>query len=331
MIAATARRYGPAEVMRLETLPDPVPGPGQILVRVQAFGVTRGDTRIRALDVPRGYGLMVRLMFGLTRPRNPVQGREFSGQVMALGEGVKGFAKGDAVFGLTDGMSLGAGAEYVVVSADKLVFKRPASLDRVQAAAFLFGGLTAMDFLVDQAQVKRGERVLIIGATGAVGSAAVQCARYLGAWVTALSSVDNMDLARELGAHVAADYRRPWPTGPFDVILDIAGVVTPAQARGLLAKGGRFCRITCDAPGQIGAALRPRRGGMRLCAGVVKETRAAIDRLLAVHRAGGYTPLVLPPLPMAQIVEAHQRAGRGSKVGNIVVTMGDLEGPARAA
>ena len=85
-----------------------------------------------------------------------------------------------------------------------------------------------MDFLVDQAQVKRGGRVLIIGATGAVGSAAVQCARYLGAWVTALSSADNMDLARELGAHVAADYRRPWPTGPFDVILDIAGVVTPS-------------------------------------------------------------------------------------------------------
>ena len=317
--------------MRLETLPAPVPGPGQILIRVAAFGVTRGDARIRALDVPRGFGLPLRLAFGLTRPRRPIQGREFAGEVAGLGAGLgaggTGFRMGDRVFGITDGMSLGAGAEYLCVSADRLVFPLPDGMDMAEAAGFLFGGLTAMDFLVDQARTQRGERVLIVGATGAVGSAAVQCARYLGARVTALASRDNLELARDLGAQVASDYRRPWPQGPFDIILDIAGVVTPARARPLLAPGGRLARITCDALGQIAGALWPRRGGMRVCVGTVRETRAAVERLLAVHRAGGYVPLVLPPFPMERIVDAHRLAQSGRKQGNVVVALRPLEPP----
>lgn len=322
MQAATARRYGPPSVMRLETLPVPRPAPGQILVKVEAFGVTRGDTRIRALDVPKGFGPMVRMMFGPFKPRQPIQGREFSGIVAAIGAGVTDFVPGEAVMGITDDFTLGAGAEYCVVSADKLVVRRPDSLDPVQAAGFLFGGLTATDFLIDQAGMTQGDRVLIVGATGAVGSAAVQIARHKGAWVTALASAGNLELARDLGAHDAFDYRGDWPRGPFDIILDVAGVLTPATARPMLARGGRLCRVTADAPGQIGGNIRPRRRGMRICVGVIKESRGAIERLLSIHAEHGYMPLVLPPFPMSRIVEAHETAGSGGKRGNVVVTTG---------
>ena len=319
MIAATARRYGPPDVMALETLPDPVPGPGQVLIRVAAFGVTRGDARVRGLDVPRGMGLAVRAMFGWTRPRRIVPGREFAGTVAALGPGATGWAAGDPVFGLTDGMTMGAGAGLVAVRGDGHLFPRPPTLTEDQAAAFFFGGLTAADFLIDQMALKAGERLLILGATGAVGSAAVQIGVHLGARVTAVASAANHALARALGASTVQDYRDGLPDGPFDAILDTPGVLTWPQARNRLAPGGRLGMVTARALPQTGALLRPRRDGRRRCAGITRETRDRMERLIALHAAGGYTPVLGPVLPMAQIVQAHAIAGGGHKRGNLVV------------
>lgn len=319
MIAATARSYGPPEVMRLETLPDPVPGAGQVRVQVAAFGVTRGDARIRGLDAPRGMALPMRAVFGLTRPRRPVPGREYAGVVDALGTGVTRWSRGDAVFGITDGMTLGAGAERVVVRADGLIRPRPATLSEDQAAAFCFGGLTAADFLIDQMALRAGERLLVIGATGAVGSAAVQIGAHLGTRVTAVASGPNLDFARALGAEVAVDYRTGLPPGPFDAILDIPGLLPWPAARAHLAPGGRLGMVTAALAPQIGAMLRPQRGAQRLCADVTRETGAALDRLLALHAAGAYTPVLGAVLPMAEIVTAHRLASAGHKRGNMVV------------
>lgn len=321
MLAATARRYGPPEVMRLETLPDPAPGPGQILIRTDAFGVTRGDTRIRGLDAPGGMAPMMRLVFGLTRPRRIIPGREFAGTVAALGAGVTGWSPGDPVMGITDGLRLGAGAGYLTVRADGRVFARPATLGTDQAAGFFFGGLTAADFLIDQMRLQPGERLLIIGATGAVGSAAVQIGVRLGATVTALASPANHDLARTLGAHTVGDYRPGPPPGPFDAILDIPGALPWPQARAHLAPGGRLGMVTAPLGPQIAASARPRRGAHRLCAGVIAETRAACERLLALHAAGAYAPHIGAALPMADIVQAHRLASGGHKRGNVVVRL----------
>ncbi len=318
MRAATARRYGPPEVVQIETLPRPEPGPSEVLVKVAAFGVTRGDTRIRGLDVPHGFGPMVRLGFGLTRPRHPVTGREFAGEVVALGKGVTGLRIGDAVFGLTKGMTMGAGAEYCVAPVER-VLPRPDTLTELEAAAFPFGGLTAGDFLFDQAQLQPGERVLVNGATGAVGSAAVQIARHHGAHVTATASAANLEFARELGAQEAVDYARATPQGPFDVIFDIAGTLPYQRARPMLAPGGRLCLVSADIADMLGASLRPRRGAHRLCAGMVKEKPEALARLLAIHAAGGYRPRIGTTLPFAQIVAAHRLASSGHKRGNVVV------------
>lgn len=319
MKAATARRYGPPEVMRLESLPDPVPGPGQVLVRVAAFGVSRGDARIRGLEAPGGMPPLMRLVFGLTRPRRIVPGREYAGTIAALGPGVTGWAPGDPVFGITDGMRLGAGAELVAVKADGLILPRPAALSEDQAAAFAFGGLAAADFLIDQMRLQPGERLLVIGATGAVGSAAVQIGAHLGARVTALASAPNLDFARALGAERVLDTRDGPPPGPFDAILDTPGVLPWPSARAHLATGGRLGLVTATLAAQIGATLRPRRGPYRLCAGITRETRAALERLLALHAAGGYTPHLGAVLPMDRIVQAHRLASGGHKRGNVVV------------
>lgn len=319
MIAATARRYGPPEVLRLESLPDPTPGPGQVLVRVAAFGVSRADARIRGLDAPGGMAPLMRLAFGLTRPRRIVPGRDYAGTIAALGPGVTGWAPGDPVFGITDGMRLGAGAELLAVRADGLILPRPAALSEDQAASLAFGGLTAADFLIDQMRLQPSERLLVIGATGAVGSAAVQIGAHLGAQVTALASGPNLDFARALGAERALDYRDGPPPGPFDAILDIPGVLPWPAARAHLAAGGRLGLVTATLAAQIGATLRPRRGPHRLCAGITRETRAALERLLALHAAGGYTPHLGAVLPMEQIVQAHRLASGGHKRGNVVV------------
>lgn len=320
MIAATARRFGPPEVLRLETLPDPVPGPGQLLIRVQAFAVTRGDTRIRALQAPPGMALPMRLAFGPFRPRRIIPGREFSGTVEAIGPGVTGWAPGEAIMGLTDGLTMGAGAELVTVSAKGRIARRPASLGPEQAAGVFFGLLTAADFLIDQARLKPGEHLLINGATGAVGVAALQLARHLGARITATASPPNHALARALGAHDTADYTRPLPPGPWDVILDIAGTLPWPAARPTLAPGGRLCLVTAGLGALLGATLRPNRGPHRLCAGIVKETPQAISRALALHQAGAFTPQITA-LPMDHIQEAHRRAGSGHHPGAMVVTL----------
>ncbi|WP_127103899.1 NAD(P)-dependent alcohol dehydrogenase [Pararhodobacter zhoushanensis] len=319
MRAATARRYGGPEVMAIETLPRPVAGPGQLLIETAAFGVTRGDARIRGLDVPRGMGLLMRLIFGLTRPRRPIQGREFAGVVAAVGDGVTGWSIGDAVMGITPGMRLSAGAEYCAVPADGRLTSRPETLTPEEAAGYFFGLLTAADFLLDQAKLQPGDRVLINGASGAVGIAAVWLAKHEGAQVTAVCSPANHDFVRSYGADLTADYARPLPDGPYDVILDVAGTLPYSRAKPLLADGGRFALITADLKGQLGANLRPRRGTHQLLAGVTKESPAALTRALAYH-AQGYRPPITT-LPLTDIQQAHQLASTGHKRGNVVVTL----------
>lgn len=319
MQAATARHYGGPEVMAVESLPRPRPGPGQLLIRVEAFGVTRGDVRIRGLDVPKGMAPILRLVFGLTRPRQPVPGREFAGAVAAWGDRVTGWAEGDAVMGITDGMRMGAGAEYCLVGAGNLVLPRPESLSPPQAAGYFFGMLTAADFLIDQCHLKPGERLLVHGASGAVGTAAVWLGAHLGAEVTAVCTAANHALVRSLGAAHLHDYRTGMPSGQFDVIFDIPGKLPYPKALPLMPEGARLAMATADLLPQLGATLRPRRGPHRLAAGIVKETRETLVRALGFH-AQGYSPEVTT-FPLAEVVEAHRLASSGHKRGNVVVTL----------
>jgi NADPH:quinone reductase-like Zn-dependent oxidoreductase len=327
MQAARVTAYGGPEVVVFETRPIPVPQAGEVLVRVAAAPVTAGDVRLRSGNVPRGMGLLLRLVVGLRRPR-VAAGWGFAGEVAGLGAGVASLAIGQRVFGMK-GFAGGTHAEYLTIHENGAILPTPDTLTDAEAAAFFFGGLTAAEFLIDKAQIQAGQRVLIAGATGAVGSAAVQIAAHLGLKVTALASARNHDLARRLGAVDVHDYAADPLSGPFDVIFDVMGTFPWARARPLLAQGGQLCMITADLAATLAAAVRARKGGRRRIAGTSSESRAMMGRLVALHHAGAYRPVVGQNLPFTDLPRAHAIAETFHKVGNLVVEMRAPE-PARA-
>lgn len=316
---ASYTAYGPPDTIAFTDAPIPSPGPGEVLVRVCAAPVTAGDARLRSGKVPRGLGLMLRLAIGLTRPR-VAPGWAFAGVVAKAGAGVTGFTRGQKVFGLT-GFKGGAHREYLLIRADGPVLPLPESLGFEEGAAFFFGGLTAAYFLIDRAQLAAGERLLVAGATGSVGGAAVQIGRHLGAQVTATASPANFALARRLGAEAVTDYRDSPPPGPFDVVLDVMGGLGWVKAGPLLAPGGRLILITADLWQMLSSGFRPRSDGRKVITGTNREDLASLRRLLALHAAGGYTPALGPLLPFADLAKAHALAESHHKPGNLVVVM----------
>ena len=239
MKAAIVERYGTPDVVRLVELPTPEPRAGQVRVRVAVTAVTAGDARIRGARFPKGFGPLARLMFGVRGPRRKVLGNVFSGTVDAVGTGVTGLSPGDEVCGMT-GPRMGAHAEYVVVPAAQAVPK-PTGVSHEDAAGVLFGGTTALFFLRDQAALRPGASVLVNGASGAVGTNAVQLAAHLGGRVTAVTSTANLALVSELGAEHTIDYTSAdlaSLTDRFDVVLDTVGNISPASGRRLLNDGG---------------------------------------------------------------------------------------------
>jgi NADPH:quinone reductase-like Zn-dependent oxidoreductase len=322
MLSAETRHYGPPEVIDLVERPIPQPKPGEVLVRVTAAPVTRGDARIRALDVPAGFGPILRLVFGLRGPRAKVQGMEFAGRIET---GFGAFAPGDRVFGIT-GMAGGAHAAYLCIPASGRILPIPDSLSDTEAAAFFFGGLTAADFLIDKAALLPGERLLVNGATGAVGVAAVQIARHIGAQVTAVCSAPNHDFARSLGAGDLCDYRSGPPCGVWDAVMDVAGTLPFDPA--MLSDGGRYLPVTATLVQTLDQSLRPRRQGRVLTGGVIADTLPAMQRLVRLHGEGAFRPVVGETLPFARIRAAHALAGGGHKRGSVVLLFPD-PAPAR--
>lgn len=320
MRAAMIRKYGGPEVVTIESVPLPPLEATQVRVKVHAAPLTAGDVRLRSAVVPSGLGLLVRLAIGVTGPRKPVPGWGFAGTVHEVGASVGTFRPGQRVFGIM-GFSGGAHAEYATLAADSTVLPLPDSLSMEEGAAFFFGGLTAADFLIDKGQMKPGEHLAIIGATGSVGSAAISIAKHLGLTVTAVASRANLELARSLGADELVDYRTQSLTGRYDGILDVMGALPRAQALSLLKPHGRLMPVTATLLELIGAGLRPRRGTLRITGNTTSEAKEKLSRLVDLHRAGGYRPVVGSVMPFSDIVEAHRRAETFHKQGNLVLRL----------
>lgn len=313
MRVASVYRYGPPEEVVLEEAPRPAPRAGEVLVRVEAVAVTSGDARMRAGRFPRGFGVPARLALGVRGPRSRVLGSALSGIVERLPEEATPFSVGDAVSGMT-GMRLGAHAEFARVSATSLA-PTPPGVRHEDAAAILFGGSTALHFLRDRVGVKAGDRVLVNGASGSVGTAAVQLAAHLGATVTAVSSSRNHDLVTRLGADRVVDYART-PVADlgdrFDVVFDAIGNVSRAEGLKLLTPDGALVLAVASLPDTIRA-----RG--RVFAGSARERAEDFAFLLDLVGRGLIDPVTRVAGGLDAIQEAHRLVDTGRKVGNLVI------------
>jgi NADPH:quinone reductase-like Zn-dependent oxidoreductase len=324
MKAIIYKKYGPPGVVALAEVPMPVPADHEVLVRIHATTVTTGDWRARSLQLPPGFGLLGRLFFGVFGPRKPILGQELAGVIEAVGKAVTLFKEGDEVFAFTD-TAYGCHAEFRTIPETGLIALKPANLSFEEAAALSFGGTTALDYLRDKAGIKRGDKVLIVGASGAVGTAAVQIARHFGAEVTGVCSTANLDLVRSIGADKVIDYTRDDFTRSgetWDIIFDATGTAPLSRSEQALKEGGRLLVVLGSFAQVLGLERPSKASGKKVIAGVA-ATRAEDLRYLAqLAEAGAFKPVIDRSYPLESAAEAHAYVDTGRKRGNVVLTVG---------
>jgi NADPH:quinone reductase-like Zn-dependent oxidoreductase len=319
MQAIIHERFGaPTDVLTIQDVEMPAAGEGEVLVKVEATAVAKGDWL-----VSHGIPYVARPMYGIRTPKQQIAGLETAGIVEDVGPGVTGFEKGDEVFGWTDGGSL---AEFVAVPADHLAHM-PEGMGFEQAAAMPVSGFAALQ-AIGAAGVEAGMSVLITGASGGVGSFAVQIAAARGAEVTGVASTRNLGFVRDLGAHHVIDYTQDEITGRYDVIIDIAGNRSIRELRRALTKtgtavivGGSGGRVTMGFGRTIRATLVSPFVSQRFTALISKPNQADLEALADLVRTGDLAPRVETSFPLAEAPEAIEFVGAGRSRGKTVVTV----------
>jgi NADPH:quinone reductase-like Zn-dependent oxidoreductase len=301
----------------------PEPRANEVLVRIAAATVSSGDSRLRAMRLPPGLGVFGRLAFGVRRPRRPVFGMDLAGVVAAVGAGVTRFAVGDRVLGFPRA-GFDCHAEFRAVAEDDDLVAIPAGLSFEEAVALPFGGMTAVDFL-RKAALRAGERMLVVGASGAVGCALVQLGRHFGAEVTGVAGTANQALVASLGAdrvvdHTASDITRGGER--FDVIADTVGIATFPRYRPMLRPGGRLLAVAAGLPDMLAMAWAPL-VSRRVVAGPAKAMPGDLAQLVAWAGQGVLRPVIDRCYAMADIAAAHAHVDTGRKRGSVVVRMAD--------
>jgi NADPH:quinone reductase-like Zn-dependent oxidoreductase len=315
MKAIVCTGYGSPDVLELRDVAKPVPGDHEVLIKVCATTAHRGDVRIRSFDVPRGQRFMAHLVLGFSRPKNPILGMELAGVVEEVGKDVTLFKKGDEVFGFT-GWGLGAYAEYACVAEkprrsiekDGMLAMRPANMTLQEAAAGVAtGGATALRVL-RKADIKAGQRVLVYGASGSVGTYAVQLAKAFGADVTGVCSTANLELVRSLGADNVIDYtKQDFTEGDetFDVIFDAVAKLEPSRGKKALKSNGIYLNVDRDSGSGGGGS---------------PEDLVFLKELI---EAGKVRAVIDRCYPLEEIVEAHRYVEQGHKKGHVVVSVAE--------
>jgi NADPH:quinone reductase-like Zn-dependent oxidoreductase len=320
MRAAIFERFGGPEVVRVTEIATPRPGPKDVLIRVAASTVSAADHRMRARDLPRGLGLLALPVVGLFRPRRRVLGMDFAGTVEAVGADVTRFRPGDEIVGLT-GSAFGGHAEFVVLPETAAMAPKPEGLGHEDAVALVFGGHTISE-CIRRCPIRPGDEVLVNGAAGAVGSAAVQVARHFGARVSAVTSAGNADLVASLGADRVIDYRAEDFAAEdhrYDVIFECVGNAPFERVDRVLEPGGALLQVVVDLKALLGAKGNSRRSGKRVIP--INFTPSAEDVAFAIglYREGGLKPVIDRKYRFDDIVAAHRYVDTGRKRGSVIL------------
>jgi len=321
MKAIVQDRYGNADVLQFRDVDQPTPGEGEVLLQVHAAALSRGT-----LHLMTGEPYLLRLGFGVRKPKNPVLGQDVAGTVVAVGLGVTRFSVGDEVFGIAQGSF----AEYAVAREDKLTHK-PANITFEQAAAMPISGLTALRAL-DAAGVEAGQTVLVVGASGGVGTYAVQMAVARGAIVTGVASTRKTQLVKDLGASDVIDYTQEDFTDgsrTFDVVMDIGGMTPVRRLRRALTRTGTLVIVGGESdarwsPGlgrQMHATLLSPFVSQRLMMVMNREHYSGLDRLAALATEGVITSFMDRPYPLADVPDAARHLAAGKAAGKVVITV----------
>jgi NADPH:quinone reductase-like Zn-dependent oxidoreductase len=327
MKAIVYEKYGPPDVLHLKEVEKPTPKENQVLIKIHATAVTTGDSNARGFThVPPGFGPLPRLMFGITGPRKQVIGADLAGEIEAVGKDVKSFKIGDQVYGI-DGNNLGTYAEYVCRLEEGALALKPANMSYEEAAAVPFGACTALYFLRDKANIQSGQEVLINGASGGVGTFAVQLAKYFGAEVTGVCSTRNLELVKSLGADKVIDYTKEDFTKSgetYDIIFDVVGgKISFSRCRNSLKQNGFFLAVAGGLKEGIQMVWTSAIGGKKVIfgGGIASERKDYLLFLKELIEAGNLKAVIDRSYTLEEIAEAHRYVDQGQKKGNVVITV----------
>jgi len=305
MKAIVYTKYGPPEVLELKEVEKPAPKDNEVLIKVYATTVTRGDSRMRSFTVPSWQWLPARIYLGIIKPKRGILGMSLAGVIESVGKNLTKFKKGDAVYASTFGVNFGGYAEYKCMAENGMLFIKPSNLSFEEAAAIPGGSTMALRFLRN-GKVHNGQKVLIYGASGAVGTSAVQIAKFFfGAEVTGVCSKANLELVKSLGADKVIDYTEKDFTKSvenYDVVFDAVGITSSSQCKILLKKKGIYLNVH-GSSGHNGEMI---------------EEYLFLNELI---KDGKLRPFIDRVYPMEQIVEAHRYVDKGHKKGNVVITL----------
>ncbi|MGB3703288.1 MAG: NAD(P)-dependent alcohol dehydrogenase [Anaerolineales bacterium] len=327
MKAVVTTKYGPPEVLELQEVEKPTPKDNEILIKIYATTVTAGDCEMRSLNLPLGYQLMLRMGFGFRRPRNKIPGTEVAGEIEAVGVDVKQFKVGDQVFG-SAGMTFGANAEYVCLPGkpeglEGGVAIKPANMTYEEAATVPFGGRDALHFL-RKGNIHSGQKVLINGAGGSIGTFAVQLARHFGAEVTAVDSTGKLDMLRSIGADQVIDYTQEDFTERgeiYDVIFDVIGTISLTRSERSITKNGTYLLANPLGSQMVQGLWTRMTSSKKVIMETASGTVADLNFLRELIEAGKIKSVIDRTYPLDQIVEAHRYVEKGGKEGNVVITV----------